>query len=575
MRSETQSTQGKQHQARYIGAMPLLNRFIERLKLEEILSKHVPARDKRQKLEPAVGLLILLRNILASRKPLCHIPEWVQTFDPALLGLSERQLKYLNDDRLGRDLDLFFRADRHSILTEIMVHAFEEFELTLREIHNDSTSVMFYGQYPYADGTPEHGHPTLRITHGHSKEKRPDLKQLLFILTTTADGNIPIWAHIDHGNTTDDTTHLRTWRALCKLLGTTLFLYVADSKLCARENLATIDQEGGRFLTVVPATWGEHQRFYAWLRTNSAPWVDVLSKKSTRRKTDPPSIYRGYEPADRTSQGFRMLWFWSSQKAALDRRAREERINRAEQELQEIRARVGKPKSRLKTLEQVTEAAQKVLRERNVEPWITIEVTETQITHEEKAGPGRPGPDSLYRHRIEKSPSLQWQINVHALQEESKVDGVFPLTTNDTKMSMREALDAYKRQPGLENRFSQLKSAFDLRPVLLQNHLRIEAFLYIYFLALLVEALIERETRARMDELGIKALPIYAEERPSEAPTANCLFSLFEGLQRYRIVDKDGRVVERYYGELNKGQRSVLEVLGFSQKAYLTAGEAG
>jgi hypothetical protein len=173
MSAANPSTQAKQHQARYIGAMPLLNRFIERLKLQEILAEHVPVRDDRQKIEPAVCLLILLRNILASRKPLCHIPEWVRSFDPALLGLAEEEIKHLNDDRLGRSLDLFFRADRHAILTKIMARAFEAFELTLNEIHNDSTSVMFHGEYPYADGTPEHGHPTYRITHGFSNNVVP------------------------------------------------------------------------------------------------------------------------------------------------------------------------------------------------------------------------------------------------------------------------------------------------------------------------------------------------------------------------------------------------------------------
>jgi len=457
MSSATQSTQGRKHQALNVGALPLLNHFIERLQLEEILTRHVPARDKRQKLEPAIVLLILLRNILASRMPLYHIPEWLKFFDPVLFGLSDRQIKHLNDDRLGRALDLFFCADRRSILTEVMARAQEEFDLDVDEIHNDSTSIMFTGDYKEATGAVENGQETHRITFGHSKEKRPDLKQLLFILTTTADGSVPIWGHVDHGNTTDDTTHLRTWKALRKLLKTVLFLYVADSKLCTKENLAYIHQEGGRFLTVMPATWGEHTRFHEWLRTNDAPWVDVLSKKNPRRKTDPPIVYQGYEPAEGTAQGFRILWFWSSQKAALDRGAREGRIARAERELQEIRGRIGKPKSRLKTLSEVTEAAQKVLCERQVESLITLQITEAQIEHKEKAGPGRRGPNSTYRIRIEKRPSLTWQINALALQEESRTDGVFPLVTNDGKMTLFEALDAYKRQPGLEKRFSQLK----------------------------------------------------------------------------------------------------------------------
>jgi transposase len=42
-------------------------------------------------------------------------------------------------------------------------------------------------------------------------------------------------------------------------------------------------------------------------------------------------------------------------------------------------------------------------------------------------------------------------------------------------MSMTEALEAYKHKPQIEKRFEQLKTVFDLRPVLLQNHMRVEA----------------------------------------------------------------------------------------------------
>lgn len=48
------------------------------------------------------------------------------------------------------------------------------------------------------------------------------------MLTTTADGGVPIWSHVDHGNTSDDGTHIATWDTLRQLTGTTDFLYVAD-----------------------------------------------------------------------------------------------------------------------------------------------------------------------------------------------------------------------------------------------------------------------------------------------------------------------------------------------------------
>lgn len=65
----------------------------------------------------------------------------------------------------------------------------------------------------------------------------PDLKQLVWILTVTADGAVPIAYRTVDGNTTDDVTHITTWDGLVALTGRTGFLYVADSKLATRTNM--------------------------------------------------------------------------------------------------------------------------------------------------------------------------------------------------------------------------------------------------------------------------------------------------------------------------------------------------
>lgn len=556
-----------------IGTLPLLNRFIERLRLKEVIAKHIP-RDKRDKIDPALTLLLLLCNVLTSRRPLYQIPEWARSFDLGLMGLPPDVRKHLNDDRIGRSLDKLFRADFRSLITEIVMIAVDEFDLDMSQIHNDATAQRFIGQYLDADGTPVSGKETHRITYGHpKKDGRPDLKQLLYILTTTADGFVPIWVNIDHGNTADVVTHIRAWKAVRKIIGTSNFLYVGDCKLCSDENLAYIDQNKGKFLTVLPANWIESKQFHELLRTKDVAWVDVAIKKSKRRKTDPPNVYRGYEPPEGMHQGYRILWYWSSQKEADDRAARDRKIQRAQEDLQEIRARVGQPYSRLTSKEKILEAAQRVLREHKVEDWLKVDVVTTETQDKKKTGPGRPGPRSTYVMKTTLHHSLQWHIDALALQAEARTDGIFPLVTNDKKMTMLEALEAYKEQPRLEKRFEQLKTAFNLRPVLLQNHLRVEAFMILYFLVLLVESLVERETRNLMKKRGVKKLPIYAEEKDSYAPTARCIFDLFENVQRFRLVDADGRVVGTSYGKLSEAQRSVLDLYGISDEEYLTAGE--
>src|SRR5208283_1946528 len=70
---------------------------------------------------------------------------------------------------------------------------------------------------------------------------------------------------------------------------------------------------------------------------------------------------------------------------------------------------------------------------------------------------------------------------------------------------------------------------------------RIEALLAVYFLALLLEALIERELRQAMDRAGIEALPLYPEGRPCRCPTTRRVIDLFEPIQRHTLGARRSR----------------------------------
>ncbi|KKM87351.1 hypothetical protein LCGC14_1269800 [marine sediment metagenome] len=180
--------------------------------------------------------------------------EWAKQMVPNLLGLRPNQIGLLNDDRIGRALDRLFEADRSAMLTDFVVHMVEEFKIELEQFHNDSTTLTLHGEYPEADGHIQRGKSTLVVTFGHNKDHRPDLKQLLWILTISEDGAVPVHFKVADGNTQDSTTHIETWEVLRRLEGSTQFLYVTDCKLCSRENLHHIHEAGGWFITVLPRT---------------------------------------------------------------------------------------------------------------------------------------------------------------------------------------------------------------------------------------------------------------------------------------------------------------------------------
>ena len=125
------------------------------------------------------------------------------------------------------------------VALKVAAHAVREFDVSLDQLHNDSTTITFHGDYDSAERERTlRGRLRLAVTWGHNKDHRPDLKQLLYILTVTGDGDIPVQFRVESGNATDDRSHQGTWELLCQLTGRRDFLYIADCKLATTENMA-------------------------------------------------------------------------------------------------------------------------------------------------------------------------------------------------------------------------------------------------------------------------------------------------------------------------------------------------
>ncbi|MEW6755547.1 MAG: DUF4277 domain-containing protein [Candidatus Latescibacterota bacterium] len=178
-------------EALQVGAHPLVRPFLERLDLRAHLQAAFAPADRRWRLSPVDSALLLVRHFALSRYPLYGVPEWARRQDPQAVELQPELLALVNDDRLGRTLDRLSRADPRSLTTRLMVHMVQALGVGLERRHQDSTTVTFSGLYaaspPRADRRRR-----LRIVHGHNKDHRPDLKQLVWSLTVSADGAVPI-----------------------------------------------------------------------------------------------------------------------------------------------------------------------------------------------------------------------------------------------------------------------------------------------------------------------------------------------------------------------------------------------
>jgi transposase len=542
-----------------IAALPILDRFFDRLRLEPILRDHLPREDRRSRIATATGLLLLLRNLLVSREPLYGLGEWAAGYVPELLGLAPDQLPSLNDDRVGRCLDRLFDADVPSLTLAVVVHAVREFGVDLDELHNDSTSITFHGDYEAADQERTlRGRLRAAVTWGHNKDHRPDLKQLLYILTVARGGAVPVQFRVQSGNTTDDRSHRDTWDFLCKLTGRCDFLYVADCKLATTENMAYIHRHGGRFLSVLPRTRGEDAAFRAEVLAGRAHWRRIHDKYDDEEGlVDRFSIH---EPERTSVEGYRLIWYHSARKAETDAAARLQRIERAVGRLAELRERLASPRTRHRDRAKVAEAVEAILEETGTATWITVTIEErTEETYRQQRR-GRPGADTSYVKGERKRFELLHRVELERLDEEARCDGIFPLISDEPGMSAKELLLAYKQQPMIEKRFGQLKTDFVVAPVYLKEVSRIQALLCVYFLALLVESLLERELRRAMEREGMASVPLYPEGRACRRPTARKVIDLFEDVQRHEL-SAGRRPAVVFTTKLSRLQRRILRLL--------------
>jgi hypothetical protein len=478
-----------------VGALPILNHFLRRMKLDDTLRDLLGPGDPRDKLSTSTSLLILLRNLLVAREPVYGVGEWAARYAPDGLGLRPSQIPLLNDDRMGRGLLRLFRIDSGNLALVVAAGVVHEFAIDLERLHNDSTTITFCGAYPDA-ATEKHflGQPTFAITFGHNKDHRPDLKQLLYILTVSED---------------------------------TAF----------RQRL----QQG-------PVRWRP-----LWEKTDEEG--QVRDRYAIR---DAPAL---------TTEGYRLVWYHSTRKAELDAAARATQIENTLQRLGQLRAKITSPRTRWRQPDKIQRAVDQILETFDTVGFVRVQIAVQQQEQFRPEKPGRPGPDTKYVRSVSARFELHYEVDPVRMAAESVTDGVFPLVTNVPELSELELLHAYKRQAVIEKRFSQLKTDFAVAPVYLKDVRRIQSLLCVYFLALLVEALLERELRQAMAREGIESLPLYSEGRACRWPTARRVLDLFENVERHEWVAPGGRTTV-LVTELSDLQRRILKLLGLRPDTY-------
>jgi transposase len=537
-----------------LDVLPMVKHYMTELKLYELFDKYVP-NDRRYEIKPAQVLSMMVMNIVVSAKPLYHVDQWlIEYLDGKAEGI-ENAGKY-NDDRLARCLDDLFEADRHGLMCEATISAILVHNLKTERIHNDSTTISFTGAYK--DQSPA----AIQLDYGFNKDHRPDCKQIVFGLNITEDGHVPVSYQLFNGNQADVSTHIANWDSLRKHLADEEdFFYIADSKLCSENNMRHIDINGGKFITIMPKNRKEVSSFYERVRQEEEiPWQPAYSTEHSRKKGQ-MIIYQTYSE-EHSKEGYHIIWVHSSSKGQQDCNTRKRRISKAEGLLKALVPKLNK--YYLKNKEQIEKATKNACK--GVADFVKVEIIEEKTTQKVKIGRGRSGPNTQYEDQEHIAYNINWCIDEEAIEKASKTDGMFPLITNGD-LPAAEILKIYKKQPFLEKRFYTKKTILKVAPVFLKKNKRIEAMMFLYFIALMIVSLIERNIRKQMLEEGIETLPIIASRMKTKAPTWNNLCFFFRSIH-LALITQDDKILQITVKGVTKLHHQVLKLLNIPSSVY-------
>ncbi len=533
------------YETQRIDHLGLVAGICRKIGLVEEVDQRVGQGDRKVSCGQAVQAIVLNALGFVGRA-LYLMPDYLRNkpvdllIDPTLKG------KDFNDDSLGRSLDDLYQQGVTEVFAKVASRALEMYGIEHRFVHLDSSSFHLHGQYEVSEPNIE----AITITHGYSRDHRPDLKQAVVQLITIQRSALPVWLEVLSGNNSDKVSFAPSVEAYCQQLGEDQQPYfVTDSAGYTQDNLKTLKKM--RWLMRVPETLAD---------------AKALVKEADRAvMTQLADGYWGKEVQSEYG-GIGQRWLVVFSQAGYDRELKTlGRAQEREREAVEKGWRIV-----CQTAFNCETDAEKAVVQFNLR-WKYHQVT-VQITPiTQNARRGRPA--------AEDEPqvvgySLSGKVHEHqpGIDEALRSLGKFIIATNELdpqRLPPGEILANYTDQGvTVERGFRFLKDPlFFAHSLFLKKSERIMALIMIMGLALLVYALAERRLRLALEEKN-ETLPDQMG-KPTQKPTLRWVFQIFEGLDILSIWVGDQRV-QRQALNLRPVHIQVLRLFGPQiQRCYL------
>ena len=91
--------------------------------------------------------------------------------------------------------------------------------------------------------------------------------------------------------------------------------------------------------------------------------------------------------------------------------------------------------------------------------------------------------------------------------------------------------------------------------------------MFAFFIALMIQALIEREILSKMKMEKIPSITLYPEEREACHPTTNKIMRIFEDVSAYKLNYVDA-TVEEFTDDLTETQQQIIKLMEMPVKIF-------
>jgi transposase len=179
--------------------LPIISAYVSRIGLVQSIDELL---DCDMEVSPGRMVLGMILDALSGRSPLFRMEEFFADQDVELLLGEDIPLAKMRDHTFGRVLDRLAEAGTNKVLGAVIMGVMKSFDLDTSHVHHDTTSHSLYGDYSFYD--ERNPADPFMVTHGFSKDHRPDLKQLVHSLLCV-DHGIPIYSRLHNGNASDKT----------------------------------------------------------------------------------------------------------------------------------------------------------------------------------------------------------------------------------------------------------------------------------------------------------------------------------------------------------------------------------